>query len=54
MMVLASALGIVATEKLDFANLAYPIFLLLESIVIFALAFFTKRTLICRWGRGCV
>ena len=54
MMVLASALGVMATEKLDFANLAYPIFLLFESLIIFGLAFFTKRTLICRWGRGCV
>ncbi|MEK7602070.1 MAG: hypothetical protein AAB472_01100 [Patescibacteria group bacterium] len=54
LMIIASALGIVATEKLDFANLAYPSFLLFEAIVIFSLAFFTKRTLVCRWGRGCI
>jgi uncharacterized membrane protein HdeD (DUF308 family) len=54
LMIVASALGILATEKLDFANLAYPTFLLFEAVLIFSLAFFTKRTLVCRWGRGCI
>lgn len=53
LMIVASALGIVATEKMDVANLAYPVFLLFEAIGIFSLAFFTKRTLVCKWGRGC-
>ncbi len=53
LMIVASALGIVATEKMDVANLAYPVFLLFEAIGIFCLAFFTKRTLVCKWGRGC-
>lgn len=53
MMVVASALGIMATEKMDVANLAYPVFLLFEAIFIFCLAFFTKRSLVCKWGRGC-
>ena len=52
-MIIASALGILATEKFDFANLLYPVFLLFEAIVIFSLAFFTKRTVVCKWGRGC-
>ena len=52
-MIIASALGILATEKFDFANLLYPIFLLFEAIVIFSLAFFTKWTVVCKWGRGC-
>lgn len=53
LMIVASALGILATEKLDVANLLYPSFLLVEAVVIFCLAFFGKRTLVCRWGRGC-
>ena len=52
-MIIASALGILATEKFDFANLLYPVFLLFEAIVIFSLAFFTKWTVVCKWGRGC-
>lgn len=52
-MIVASALGILATEKMDVANLAYPIFLLFEAIVIFSLAHFTKKTMVCKWGRGC-
>lgn len=54
LMFIASALAIVASEKMDIANLAYPVFLLFEALVIFCLAFFTKRTLVCQWGRGCV
>ncbi len=53
LMIIASALGIIATEKHDIANLAYPVFLLFETIVIFSIAFFTKKTVVCRWGRGC-
>ncbi len=52
-MIVASALGVLATEKFDTANLLYPGFLLVEAVVIFSLAFFGKRTLVCRWGRGC-
>ncbi|MGE5541162.1 MAG: hypothetical protein ACM3TU_02665 [Bacillota bacterium] len=54
LMIIASALGVIATEKMDVANLAYPIFLLFEATFIFSLAFFTKKTVVCRWGRGCV
>jgi hypothetical protein len=54
LMIVACALGILATEKFDLANLAYPVFLLFEAIVIFCLAFFGKRKLVCKWGRGCV
>jgi hypothetical protein len=53
MMIVASALGVISTEKMDLANLLYPSFLLCEAIVIFSLAFFTKKTVVCRWGRGC-
>lgn len=53
LMIIASALGVVATEKMDVANLAYPIFLLFEATFIFSLAFFSKKTVVCRWGRGC-
>lgn len=53
LMIVASALGILATDKYDMANLLYPCFLLVEAIVIFSLAFFGKRTLVCIWGRGC-
>lgn len=52
-MIVASALGILATEKMDIANLAYPVFLLFEAILIFSLAFFTKKVMVCKWGRGC-
>jgi hypothetical protein len=51
--VISAMLGILATEKLDVANLAYPVFLLAESVLILAIAVFTKTALVCRWGRGC-
>jgi hypothetical protein len=52
-MIIAAALGVLSTEKFDMANLLYPSFLLFEAVVIFSLAFFGKRTLVCKWGRGC-
>lgn len=53
LMIIACGLGVAATEKLDLANILYPSFLLLEAVVIFCLAYFGKRKLTCRWGRGC-
>lgn len=52
-MVIASALGILATEKFDIANLAYPVFLFAEAAFILFLIVFTKRSVVCKWGRGC-
>ena len=49
----SAALAIVATEQFDFANLGYPVYLLLEAMLIFALAYFIKTPLVCKWGRGC-
>ena len=46
-------LGILATEKFDIANLAYPIFLFVEAAFILFLIVFTKKSVVCKWGRGC-
>ena len=53
LMIIASTLGIFATEKIDVANLAYPIFLWVEAVFIFSLIVFTKKNVVCKWGRGC-